>query len=65
MLFEDRLLSFTKKKSYDIIHCNHPLSQIVSSFAEINQRENLRQTPLRKRRGFSRVDFSLKSSIYR
>ena len=50
---------------FDIIHCHHPLKQIVASFAEIRQHENLRPATQRKRRRFRRVDFSLKSSIYR
>ena len=51
-------------KSFVIIHCHHPLKQIVASFAEIHRHENLRQAAQRKRRRFRRVDFSLKLSIY-
>ena len=47
-------------KSCDIIHCLHPLKQIVASFAEIHEHENLRQEALRKRRLLSRVDSPLK-----
>ena len=48
---------------FHIIHCHHPLKQIVASFEAIYRHENLQQAAQRKRRRFCGVDFSLKSQF--
>ena len=67
-LFYDLLLLLTNKccplcNKFHIIHCHHPLKQIVASFEAIYRHENLQQAAQSKRRRFRRVDFSLKSQF--